>query len=94
MFGRSPRLPIDSMFYIEPDEEEQTMQISCRKYAEEWERGMNQAFEIAKTHAKTSGERNRNFYNKVCVDIEIGDRVLLKNLSERWYWKDEIVLGR
>ena len=46
---------------------------------------MNQAFEIAKTHAKKSGERNRNFYNKkACgIDIEIGDRVLLKNLSER-----------
>ena len=59
---------------------------------------MNQAFEIAKTRAKKSGKRNRNFYNKVCgVDIEMGDRVLLKNLSERGgtgntrlYWEDRV----
>ena len=43
---------------------------------------MNQAFEITKTHAKKSGEMNRKFYNKVYgVEIEIGNRVLLKNLS-------------
>ena len=35
MFGRSPRLPIDSIFDIGPDESEQTMQISYQNYAEE-----------------------------------------------------------
>ena len=42
MFGRSPQLPINSIFDIEPDEEEQTMQISYHKYAEEWERRIRQ----------------------------------------------------
>ena len=99
MFGRSPRLPIDSIFDIGPDEAEQTMQISYQNYAEEWKRGMNQAFEITKTHARKFGEMNRKFYNKKVygVEIEIGNRVLLKNLSERGgtgkmrsYWEDRV----
>ena len=62
MFGRSPRLPIDSIFDLEPDvDEEQKMQIPYKKYVEEWKRGMNQAFDIAKTYSRKSGESNRNY---------------------------------
>ena len=100
MFGRLPRLPIDSIFDLEPDVvDEQKMQIPYKKYVEEWERGMNQAFEIANAHSRKSGESNRMYYNKKIhgVDIEIGDRVLLRNHKERGgtgklrsYWEERV----
>ena len=86
MFGRSPRLPIDSVFEFEPNEgEKHKLQVSYQKYVEEWEQSMNQAFEIAKKRSSSSGKYNKEYYNKKArgIDINVGDRVILRNHSEK-----------
>ena len=97
MFGRTPNLPIDEIFNIKAMEGE--MQQSHQKYVQTWQNSMNQAFEIVKTHSRESGERNRKYYNKKVhgVEIEVGDRVLLRNNTERGgtgklrnYWEEVI----
>ena len=102
MFGRSPRLPLDSVFEFEPNEgEKHNLQVSYQKYVEEWEQSMNQAFEIAKKHSSSSGKYNKEYYNKKArgVDINVGDRVPLRNHAKkggtgklRSYWEDTIYL--
>ena len=85
MFGRSPRLPIDSVFVIEPNEEEKPkLQVSYQKYVEEWEQAMNQTFNIAKKHSCSSGVYNKVYYNKKVRGVEnnVGDKVLLPNHAE------------
>ena len=102
MFGRSPRLPIDLVFGIKPNEEEKPkLQVSYQKYVEEWEQAMNQAFNIVKKHSCSSGVYNKVYYNKNVrgVEINVGDKVLLRNHAEkggtgklRSYWKDNVYL--
>ena len=97
MFGRTPNLPIDEIFDIKTMGGD--IQQSHQKYVQNWQKAMNQAFEIVKNHSRESGERNRKYYNKKVhgVDIEVGDRVLLRNHKERGgtgklrnYWEDVI----
>ena len=100
MFGRSPRLPIDSVFGIEPNEGDQKMQVSYAKYVQEWEQSMNQAFEIANRNAGNSRDRNKMYYDKKVhgVDINVRDRVLLRNRQKggtrklKSYWEDTVYL--
>ena len=101
MFGRSPRLPIDTMFGIEANVDEGKARISYQKYVEKWKNDMDQAFEIANKHADKKGQYNTGYYNKKArgVEIKVGDRVLLRNHSEkggtgklRNYWEDEIYI--
>ena len=99
MLGRSPRLPIDGMFSVDPSEGDPKLQKSYAKYVDEWERAMNQAFTIANKNAGTSGERNKQYYDKRArgVEICIGDRVLLRNDGEKGgtgklktFWEDQV----
>ena len=86
MFGRYPRLPIDSVFGIEPNEGDPKMQVSYAKYVQEWEQPMNQAFEIANRNAGNSRDQNKMCYDKKVhgVDINVRDRVkMLKSLFTR-----------
>ena len=69
-----------------------------QKYCEEWEREMNQAFEIANKHKNNSGKYNKRYYDRKVqgVEIEIGDRVLLRNHEKggtgklRSHWEDRV----
>ena len=101
MFGRSPRLPIDLMFDIEPHEVGENIQIPYRKFVENWEKSMQQAFEIVRGHTQKCGNRNKQCYDKKIhgVEISIGDRVLLRNHKEkggtgklRSHWEDTVYL--
>ena len=87
MFGRAPRLPIDLMFGIEPIEnEKQTKErIPFKKFADNWEKSMQQAFDIVRENTKKAGVGNKLRYDKKIrgVEIKVGDRVLLRNNSER-----------
>ena len=99
MFGRNPKLPVDGMFEIDVGSNE-NIQKTHKKYADEWERSMNQAFRIVREKAKNQGERNRKYYNRKIhgVDIEVGDRVLLKNHAKggtgklRNYWEERVYI--
>ena len=99
MFGRSPRLPIDLMFGVEPDERYDKQQIPYKKYVEKWEHGMKQAINIAKEHAKKSGERNKVYYDRKMhgVELVVGDKVLLRDHKGKGgtgkltsYWEDMV----
>ena len=95
MFGRSPRLPIDSVFQVGEDETPKIPK-TYKKYADEWERAMNQAFTIAKENAEKSGDYNKQHRKVRGVEIEVGDRVLLRNREKggtgklRNFWEDKI----
>lgn len=95
LFGRSPRLPVDALFGLDQDRGT----TNQREYVERWTKGMQEAYEIARDHAKKSAERNkRNYDHKVrCADLYPGSRVLVKNLTPRGgpgklrnYWEDEV----
>ena len=101
MFGRSPTLPIDLMFNIEPKDTGGKLQIPYKKFADNWENSMQQAFEIVREHTKKSGNWNKKLYDKKIhgVEIGIGDKVLLRNHSEkggtgklRTYWENKVYI--
>ena len=76
MFGRSSRLPIDSMFPVDIGVRKQK---TYDQFLSDWKIEMNEAIQIAQQKADKSAEQNRNLYNRKVHgnDIVIGDRVLL-----------------
>ena len=76
MFGRSSRLPNDSMFTTDIGE---TKQKTYDQFVSDWKNQMNEAIQIAQQKANKSAEQNRNQYNRKVYenDLVIGDRVLL-----------------
>lgn len=81
LFGRSPRLPIDSMFGIPPGEGS----VSQEEYARKWKLRMEEAYQLANKAAQASGKRGKELYDKKIQGAELhpGNRVLIRNLSER-----------
>lgn len=95
LFGRSPPLPIDFMFDIP----EKDQDVESHTFVESWKKAMQEAYSIARQNAnKNSDMEKRNYDRKLfgaCLDV--GDRVLVRNLSERGgtgklrsYWEDEV----
>ncbi len=81
MFSRSPRLPVDALFGLNPNKGS----IDHSEYVERWTKGIQEAYEIASEHAKKCTERNkRNYDQKVrCTSLCPGSRVLVKNLAQK-----------
>lgn len=81
LFSRPPRLPVDLLFGIES----QDVTESHQDYVEKWRRRMAEAYEIASRNASKSADRGKRQYDKrVCGPaLEVGSRVLVKNVSER-----------
>ena len=85
MFGRSARLPIDLIFGLDPNEgskkDLESAPVSYKRFAESWEKSMQEAFEIVGEHSRKAGNQNKVRYDKKVrgVDITVGDRVLLQN---------------
>ena len=82
MFGRSSRLPIDSMFTFDTGV---TNQKTYDQFVTDWKNQMNEAIQIAQQKANKAAEQNRHQYDKKIHgdDIVVGDRVLLRNFSEK-----------
>ena len=76
MFGRSSRLPIDSMFPVDIDV---TKQETYDQFVSDWKNEMNEFIQIAQQKVGKSAEQNKNQYNRKIHgnDIVIGDKVLL-----------------
>ena len=83
MFGRVPRLPID---LILPTRSSTTPSQSKSSYVETWKNQMKEAYQLAFQHSnerKTKDVIRRNTKRPCLTTLEPGDRVLIRNLSER-----------
>ena len=82
LFGWEPKLPIDTTF-------QKTVNAHFKNhtdYARQWQRAMNQAYEIATEKSRKSQERGRNYHSATTSSSAAllpGDLVLVRNLSER-----------
>ena len=92
----STRLPIDSVFGMDPNDDVLKIPKSYEKYTEDWTAAMNQAFDIVRKNTYDKGQYNKRYYDKKVrgVDIEVGDRVLRRNSETggtgklRNWWED------
>ncbi len=81
LFGRSPRLPIDQIFGLC----HRSNSTSYQKYVEQWGIAMKDAYEIVGKRTgnqyRTREKRDRKKSHSSALNP--GDRVLVRNLSER-----------
>ena len=95
LFGRHPRLPVDLMFGIEG----QINHAKHSQYVEKWRRAMTEAYELAGKKSNEVGTRAKQRYDHFVRSSVLltGDRVLVRNLSERGgpgklrsHWEDRV----
>ncbi|XP_056134577.1 uncharacterized protein lrrc74b [Lampris incognitus] len=94
LYGRSPRLPVDLLFNLQPSETKETY----TEYVQNWQNRMQQAYEIASKTAAREALRGKRGYDRVHgVDLQPGGRVLVRNLSKtggpgklRSYWESKV----
>lgn len=90
MFGRQPRLPIDLAFGLPVDGQTE----SHSKYVQDLKSRLEESYKVATENANKVAGRNKKRYDKHVVNstIEVGDRVLVKNvrlkgkhkLADKW----------
>uniref|UniRef100_A0A8C7VB89 Integrase catalytic domain-containing protein n=1 Tax=Oryzias sinensis TaxID=183150 RepID=A0A8C7VB89_9TELE len=81
LYGRSPRLPIDALFGLNPKQGDSDRHC----YVEKWKQGMEEACEIARDSAqKAASKSKRNYKSNIKIPtLRPGDRVLIRNLTPR-----------
>lgn len=81
LFGRSPSLPVDLMFGLSREE----TGMNHSEYTEKWKVAMKEAYELARQNiSKSAGDAKKQYDRKVRFsNLQPGDRVLVRNLSER-----------
>uniref|UniRef100_A0A3P9MR97 Gypsy retrotransposon integrase-like protein 1 n=1 Tax=Oryzias latipes TaxID=8090 RepID=A0A3P9MR97_ORYLA len=93
LYGRSPRLPIDALFGLNPKQGDSDRHC----YVKKWKQGMEEACEIARDSAqKAASKSKRNYKSNIKIPtLRPGDRVLIRNLTPRGgpgklrnYWED------
>lgn len=82
MFGRVPRLPVDIMFGSVLRDNEV---LDYNDYVHSFEKDLKEAIRIAQSNTTQAQKKQAEQYNKQVkgVALEIGDKVLLANRSER-----------
>ena len=94
LFGRSPRLPVDVIFGIEPN-----ASLNYPTYVKEWQSAMKEAYALASKRSESSGQKGKKQYDRKVNSsvLQPGDRVLVRNLSKRGgpgklrsYWEDTV----
>ena len=95
LFGRSPRLPIDLVF----GNADVADSGSQRAYVQKWTECMREAYSIANKNAKTAALKGKRHHDRGLSSVVLnpGDRVLVRNLSERGgpgklrsYWESDV----
>jgi len=83
LFGRHPKLPIDSLFE-ETDGHTRRKYPTYDKQIKEWQDSMREAHLIANRNSSKSKQRSCQQGNKVkYLSLQAGDRVLVKNVKEK-----------
>ena len=82
MFGRHPRLAIDSYLGLDSQDD------SCKSrehYVDKLKRRMRFAYRVAKSESDRNSRRYKGYYDSRVRDskLEIGDKVLVRNVSVR-----------
>ena len=95
MFGRRPKLPID---IILPTDEHNTG--SHKEYIQNWKKQMTQAYEMTSKHLnnrKNKDMERRDNSKRCALGLEPGDRVLIRNMSQRGgtgklrnFWEEKV----
>ncbi|XP_063075269.1 uncharacterized protein LOC134465509 [Engraulis encrasicolus] len=82
MFGREARLPADLCFGTSPDGVED---LSHTRYVTKLKEDLKQAYKLASEAANKRHQRNKRLYDQRVTfqSLQIGDRVLLRNLGLR-----------
>jgi len=101
MFGRQPRLPVDLAFGL-PVQGGQHMSHS--QYVQTLKSRLQESYKLATTNAAKTASRNKTRYDKrvTASDLDVGDRVLIKNvrlrgkhkLSDKWEATVHVVVNR
>ena len=95
LFGHAPRLPVDMLF----DTPQSNKIKSYKAYVDEWRLALKEAYETVRKNMTAAAARNKQQYDKKVrtSSLSAGDRVLVRNLSERGgpgkiraYWEDVI----
>lgn len=95
LFGRSPQLPIDLLFNLQPSEKQE----NYSEYVKQWQARMREAYEITANTDSKESLRRKHYYDKKShgVELQPGNRVLLHNLSQRGgpgklrsHWEDKV----
>jgi hypothetical protein len=95
LFGRQPQLPIDLLL----DPNLVTTSKTYPQYVSEWKNAMHEAYQLAGRKAKEKGDKANKHYARWVRSsvLQPGDRVLVRNLSERGgpgklrsYWGKDI----
>ena len=97
MFGRSSRLPVDAMFHLEEINED--VADNLPQMVKNWKDSLDAACKIAIDNSRKSQVMSKKIYDgkvRGC-DLEIGNRVLVRNLSQRGgtgklrsYWEEKV----
>lgn len=79
LYGRSPRLPVDMLFRLNPEQGDSNHHI----YMEKWKQGMEEAYEITRENAQKAALKNKCHYDSTVRSsvLQPGDRVLIRNLT-------------
>lgn len=81
MFGRQPRLPIDLAFGLPTDPNK----LSHSQYVSNLKCRLEQSYKIASSTAQKNADRNKTRFDKHVVEsnLEVGDRILVRNVKMR-----------